>query len=266
MTSFMTISHHEAAPWAITRVAETGSTNADLALEARDGAPHGTVLVADCQRHGRGRLGRTWVAPPGTALMFSALLRMSRVPTAGRGWTGAILGLAVVEAVRNSVGIQAALKWPNDVLIGGRKVAGILAELVGDAVIVGVGINVSTEAADLPRADATSLVLSGGDPRRCDRDALLDAVLLRFDQLIVRWQAADGDIDASGLRAEYLEQCASVGSAVTVHLPDGATVLGRAIDVATDGSIVVDDGQQVRHFSAGDVQHLRGSNFSTTGM
>lgn len=241
--------------WTVTHVAETGSTNADLAAAAD--TPHGTVLVADVQRQGKGRLGRSWVAPPGTALLFSILLRLPEVPVSRSGWVGAILGLSVLDALHDVAGIEADLKWPNDVLIAGRKVAGILAEIAGDAIVVGSGINVSVTAGDLPRVDATSLVLSGADPARCDRDALLAAVLRSFGAAIGRWQAAAGDIDASGLRADYLRRCVTVGSAVTVHLPDGTAVTGRAVDVATDGSIVIDDGRATRHYAAGDVQHLR---------
>jgi BirA family biotin operon repressor/biotin-[acetyl-CoA-carboxylase] ligase len=245
------------ARWTVTHVAETGSTNADLAAAAADGAPHGAVLVADVQRHGKGRLGRSWVAPPGTALLFSVLLRVPEIPAARRGWVGAVLGLSVVEALRDVAGIEADLKWPNDVLIDGRKVAGILAERAGDAIVVGAGINVTGTSDDLPRADATSLVLSGADPARCDRGALLTAVLSRFGVLIGRWRAAAGDVDASGLRADYQRRCVTVGAAVSVHLPDGTIVTGRAVDVAPDGSIVVDDGRSTRHYAAGDVHHLR---------
>lgn len=248
--------HDAPVPWSVTHVAETGSTNADLVAAAAQ-ASHGTVLVADVQRQGKGRLGRTWMAPPGTALLFSALLRVPAIPVARRGWVGAVLGLAIVDALDRATRLSADLKWPNDVLIAGGKVAGILAELAGDAVVVGAGINVSVAAGDLPRADATSLVLSGADPARCDRDELLAAVLRRFGALIQRWQAADGDIDASGLRADYLRHCATVGSAVTVHLPDGTVVAGRAVDVAPDGSIVIDDGRSARRYAAGDVHHLR---------
>lgn len=248
----------DTAGWSVTHVAETGSTNADLVRRAARGASHGEVLVADVQHQGRGRMGRVWQAPPGTALLFSALLRLPAIPVARRGWVGAVLGLAIVAAVWDRTGIEAGLKWPNDVLIGGSKVAGILAEMAGDdVVVVGAGLNVSVAAAALPRADATSLVLSGADPARCDRDVLLAAILDRYGALLARWQAAGGDIDASGLRAEYLRSCFTVGSHVALHLPDGTTVTGRAIDVAPDGSIVIGSGGSLRHFAAGDVQHLR---------
>lgn len=243
--------------WAVTWVGETGSTNADLVASAARGAPHGTVLVADVQRAGRGRLGRSWVAPPGTALLFSVLLRPDRVPAARRGWIGAVLGVAIVTALRDTVGVAADLKWPNDVLVGNRKLAGILAELSGDALIVGAGINVSVAPADLPRVDATSLLSAGADPARCDRADLLAAILANLAGLIDRWQAAGGDVDASGVRADYLARCATISRLVTVHLPGGASMTGRAVDVAPDGAIVIDGGGALCRFAAGDVQHLR---------
>lgn len=243
--------------WAISHVDETGSTNADLARQATLGAPDRTVLVADVQRAGRGRIGRSWVAPPGTALLFSVLLRPHRIPPQRVGWVGAILGLAVTEAIGETTGLAADLKWPNDVLIDGRKVAGILAELAGGAVVVGAGINVTLTAADLPRPDATSLSLSGAAADRCDRDDLLKAILRHLDPLLDAWQGAGGDIDASGLRAAYLARSATVGMHVNVHLPDGGHVMGTAIDVATDGAVVIDVGGIERRFAAGDVEHLR---------
>ncbi|MBN9609167.1 MAG: biotin--[acetyl-CoA-carboxylase] ligase [Actinobacteria bacterium 69-20] len=248
------------ATWIVTHVDETGSTNADLVAQAALGAPDHTVLVADVQRAGRGRLGRSWVAPPGTALLFSVLLRPRAVPPQRLGWIGAILGMAICTAIETATGLKADLKWPNDVLIGGRKVAGILAELGSDALVIGAGINVTLDAADLPRPDATSLQLAGAAAYSCDRAALLGAVLGNLDGLLARWEAAEGDIDRSGLRAEYLARSATVGRRVTVHLPDGRTVTGIATDIATTGAIVVDADGRPQSFTAGDVQHLRTSS------
>lgn len=247
--------------WVVTHVVETGSTNADLVAAAARRAAHGTVLVADHQRTGRGRLGRSWVAPAGTALLFSALVRLPRVPPARRGWIGAVLGLAIVAALRDRAGVAATLKWPNDVLIDGHKVAGILAEMAGDALVVGSGINITVAAADLPRADATSLLLAGADPLASTPDVLLPEILRRFAALLARWEDADGDVDASGIRGEYRSACATLGATVTVQLPDGTAVTGRAVDVAPDGAIGVESesgqGSLARYFSAGDVTHLR---------
>lgn len=243
-------------PWLVRHVAETGSTNADLVRQAAAGAPHGTVLVTDVQHAGRGRLGRTWVAPPGTALLLSVLLRPDAVPVPRRGWIGGILGLAAVRAIKECTGVDAVLKWPNDVLIGGDKVAGILGEIAGDALVVGMGLNVTVPREALPRADATSLSLHGAAP---SRDALLTEVLAGLGPLIARWRDARGDVDAAGLRAEYLAVCGTVGSRVAVQLPDGERVVGTAVDVDGSGAVVIDVSGTgaLRRFVAGDVVHLR---------
>ena len=131
-------------------VGVTGSTNADLLARAADGAPEGTVLAAEEQRAGRGRLGRAWVSPPRAALMFSVLLRPGTVPPARLGWLPLLTGVAVTSAVRAVTAVDAQLKWPNDVLVGASKLGGILAEASGGAVVVGIGLNVSTEPDELP--------------------------------------------------------------------------------------------------------------------
>ena len=137
----------------------TGSTNADLLAQAGGGAPEGSVLVAEAQTAGRGRMGRAWLSPPGAGLMFSVLLRPGEVPPARRGWVPLLTGVAIASAVRDLTGLDARLKWPNDVLVGDRKLAGILAEQSADAIVVGAGINVSTRQAELPVETATSLAL-----------------------------------------------------------------------------------------------------------
>lgn len=236
---------------------QTGSTNSDLVARAADGAPHGTVLIADEQIAGRGRLGRSWAAPPGTALLMSVLLRPTSIPPARRSWVGAILGLAIVTAIEERTGMTAELKWPNDVLIQGRKVCGILAEMAGDALVVGAGINVTVAVGELPQPDATSLLLAGAGPESLDRSELAWAILRNLEALLRRWSASDGDVDVSGIRSDYLNRSATVGALVTVHLPSGDQVIGTALDVAADGSIVIDTGTGVRRFTAGDVRHLR---------
>jgi BirA family biotin operon repressor/biotin-[acetyl-CoA-carboxylase] ligase len=241
--------------WRIRRVAETGSTNADLALAAATGESDGAVLVADVQNSGRGRLGRQWEAPAGSSLMFSVLLRPLRIPAATRGWVGAVLGIAIVDAIAG-LGLQTTLKWPNDVLHGDRKVAGILAEMAGDAVVVGAGINVSQDQTDLPGPTATSLRLAGA--ANLDRDALLDTVLGCLGSWLDRWESCSGDVVASGVRAGYLARLSTLGSRVTVHLPDGRDLRGLARGVGMDGALIVDGDDGMTHrFSAGDVIHLR---------
>ena len=171
----------------VTVRAETGSTNSDLLAAARDGAPEGTVLAAEVQTAGRGRLDRRWTCPPRAALSFSVLLRPDGVPAVARGWIPLLAGVAVAAGLRAQAGLDARLKWPNDVLVGGAKIAGILAEQAGDAIVLGIGINVTTRRDELPVPHATSVVLAGAAP---DREQLLVAVLGELETWYRRWVAA----------------------------------------------------------------------------
>jgi BirA family transcriptional regulator, biotin operon repressor / biotin---[acetyl-CoA-carboxylase] ligase len=240
---------------AIEVTALTGSTNADLLAQAAAGAPQGTVLVAEAQTAGRGRMGRTWVSPPRAALTFSVLLRPDAVPPRRRGWIPLLTGVAIASAV-TAAGLDARLKWPNDVLVGGRKLAGILAEQSAGAVVVGAGINVSTRRAELPVEAATSLALEGAG---AGRRQLLCAVLGEFERLYLAWAggASPGDPDACGLRAEYRRRSATLGRQVQVEFPGGDAARGTALDVDPDGRLLLSaDGGQLA-VSAGDVVHLR---------
>ncbi|MGH3157722.1 MAG: biotin--[acetyl-CoA-carboxylase] ligase, partial [Streptosporangiaceae bacterium] len=205
---------------------ETGSTNADLLARAADGAGEGTVLVAEVQTSGRGRMGRSWLSPPRAALMFSVLLRPAAVPPPRRGWVPLLAGVAVASAVTGLTGLEVGLKWPNDVLIGGAKLAGMLAEQSADAIVVGVGINVSTQRDELPVAAATSLALEGA--ASTSRAELLVAVLGEFERLYQAWTrtAQPGDPDAAGLRNEYRRRSVTLGSHVRVEFPGGAEAGG----------------------------------------
>lgn len=235
-------------------VAETGSTNADLAAAARAGAPEGLVLVAEHQRAGRGRAGRQWSSPPGAGLAVSVLLRPP-VPVPRWGWLPLLAGVALVEAVGTVAGVTAAVKWPNDLLIAGRKCAGILAEAVGDGVVIGIGLNVTLRADELPTPEATSLQLAGA--RTTDRALLLPALLAALERWYGGWRAAAGDADASGLRAAYLRSCATLGRQVRALLPDGTELTGRATAVDADGRLVLATPQGRRPLAAGDVSHVR---------
>lgn len=247
--------------WTLQHRIVTGSSNADLAAVAAD-APDGAVLIAEEQTAGRGRLGRSWQAPRGSSVLISILLRPP-VPVGRRGWLGALLGLALVAAIRRCTGLPAELKWPNDVLIADHKCAGILAEVVGDAVIVGTGVNVTLTADELPLAPgatpATSLLLAaGGRIDVSDRAGLAAALLDDYGTRYDRWRAAAGDMTAAGLLAEYRNRCATLHSAVRVDLPDGRLVTGLATDVADDGALMVRDGSgRLHRFAAADVRHLR---------
>ncbi len=235
----------------------TGSTNADLLAQAASGAPEGSVIAAEAQTAGRGRMGRSWLSPPGAALMFSVLLRPGAVPQARRGWVPLLAGVAVAAAVGAVSGLDARLKWPNDVLVGDRKLAGILAEQSADAIVVGAGINVSTSRAELPVETATSLALEGA--AGSDRQQLLCAALGEIECLYLAWagSTSPGDPDACGLREEYRRRCATLGRNVRVELPDGAAAHGTALDVDPDGRLVVATAEGPLAVSAGDVVHVR---------
>jgi len=241
----------------VTVVAETGSTNSDLLAAARAGAPEGTVLAAEVQTAGRGRLDRRWICPPRAALSFSVLLRPDGIPAVARGWIPLLAGVAVAAGLRAQAGLDARLKWPNDVLVGGAKIAGILAEQAGDAIVLGTGINVTTRRSELPVPHATSVVLAGAAP---DRERLLVAVLGELETWYRRWVAAVAagpGGDPAGLRAEYLRLSATVGQQVRVSMPGGKLVSGRAGDVDATGRLVVGTASGPVPVSAGDVVHVR---------
>ena len=236
-------------------VASTGSTNQDVLALARSGSPEGLVVAAETQTSGRGRLGRTWQSLPGAALTFSVLLRPSGVPPQARGWIPLLAGVCAAAALDDLTGIRARLKWPNDVLAGDGKLAGILAEQAGDAVVVGIGVNVGGSAADLPVPTATSLELLGaGD---ADRTGLLVSMLRQIGYWYPRWRDDGGDADGCGLRAEYLRLSATVGTRVRVLLPGGRILEGTAAGIDETGRLLVRAAGEVVPASAGDVIHLR---------
>lgn len=213
--------------WQQIRVVQvTGSTNADLLAEAAAGAAGGRVLVAEAQT--AGRLERQWVSPPRASLTFSVLVRPTDLPPAPRAWIPLFAGVAVASALRRSAAVDARLKWPNDVLVGEAKLAGILAETRRDAVVVGVGINVTLRRQDLPVPGATSLLLAGA--AETGRELVLGAVLRELKHWYLAW-AGGTDPDASGLRAEYRQRCATIGRQVRVELPGGRALTGVADDV-----------------------------------
>jgi BirA family biotin operon repressor/biotin-[acetyl-CoA-carboxylase] ligase len=235
-------------------VPEIGSTNAALTAAAAADEPEGAVLVAEHQVAGRGRLDRVWTSPPRAGLTVSFLLRPD-VPAARRGWLPLLTGVALAEAVGEVTGVRAALKWPNDLLAGdGRKLAGILAESTGTAVVVGVGLNVSTTAAELPDTGTSLSRVTGAT---VDRAPVLLAFLRAVERRYRRWTAALGDPVASGLAADYLAWSSTVGTDVVVSLPDGSTLEGTATAVDWDGRLVVTTPQGPVALASGDVRHVR---------
>jgi BirA family biotin operon repressor/biotin-[acetyl-CoA-carboxylase] ligase len=253
-------------------VAETGSSNADLLAAAGAGAAEGTVLVAEAQTAGRGRLGRRWASPPRAGLTFSVLLRPAGVPAALLGWLPLLAGVAAAASVRAVAAVDATLKWPNDVLVGERKLGGILAERTGAAVVVGIGINVWQTRADLPPdAAATSLALAAGAgvtggaadaTGRGLRERLLASLLVELGRWYESWrdQASPGDADACGLRREYVRRCATLGREVTVTMPGSEPVTGTATGVDLAGRLEVSTTGGMVAVTAGDVVHVRPAN------
>jgi BirA family transcriptional regulator, biotin operon repressor / biotin---[acetyl-CoA-carboxylase] ligase len=275
---------------AVEVVDRTGSTNADLLDRALGGAPEGLVLAAEEQSAGRGRMGRTWVSPPRAALTFSLLVRPATVPPARRGWLPLLAGVAVASAVTAVTGVQTRLKWPNDVLVGPAKLAGILAEAAGDAIVVGVGLNVSAEPGELPPPGpgalaATSLRIAASasaasaaqeiagqeiagqesaldcadqDSAALDRALLLIAILADFERWYQAWYRADGDPERSGLRAGYTRLSGTIGRRVRAELPGGQVLSGLAAGVDLDGRLLVrGPSGTALPVAAGDVVHLR---------
>jgi BirA family transcriptional regulator, biotin operon repressor / biotin---[acetyl-CoA-carboxylase] ligase len=235
-------------------VPEIGSTNAALVAAAAAGEPEGAVLVAEHQVAGRGRLDRVWTSPPRAGLTVSFLLRPD-VPAARRGWLPLLTGVALAEAVGEVTGVRASLKWPNDLLaLDGRKLAGILAESSGNAVVVGVGLNVSTTAAELPDTGTSLSRVTGGT---VDRAPVLLAFLRALERRYRRWTAALGDPVSSGLAHDYLAWSSTVGTEVVVGLPDGSTLEGTAEAVDWDGRLVVATHEGQVELASGDVRHVR---------
>jgi BirA family transcriptional regulator, biotin operon repressor / biotin---[acetyl-CoA-carboxylase] ligase len=235
-------------------VASSPSTNADISAAARDGAPEGLVVVAESQTAGRGRRERSWTTPPRAGLTFSVLLRPA-FPTVGWGWLPLLAGLAVATRLSTLSEVDVRLKWPNDVLIGERKLGGILAEVVGGGVVVGIGLNVSLRAEELPVTAATSLAIEGSAV--VDRDPVLRAVLRELERRYADLSLASGDAAACGLAADYRGACATLGRAVRVELPGPRLIEGTAVDIDADGRLVVEVAGRRETVAAGDVVHVR---------
>jgi len=241
----------------------TGSTNADLvraAVASPEQWPHLSVVLTTDQRSGRGRLDRTWTAPPGTGLAVSVLVRVGALPAPSRGWipliAGAAMTRAVIEQVRGT-GHSVGLKWPNDVLLDGGKICGILAEVVPghpDAVVIGAGVNTHMTRADLPIDTATSFAAAGLE---VDEDRLLADYLVALESHLSALGLANGDAAAAGILGEVEALCTTLGSDVVVSLPDGSRLHGRAQRIDPDGRLVVVEGDIENTVAAGDVVHVR---------
>jgi len=217
--------------WYVRHVDEVGSTNTELARAAAAGAPDRSVLVTDHQLAGRGRLDRTWEAPPGANLLASVMLRdLSRGPydPVQR------LSLAAVAACEQVAGVRPVLKWPNDLLLGDGKLAGVLAEAGPRHVVVGIGLNVGWAP------PGAALLGAGIRPL-----TVLAAMLRVYDEV------------PPDLTVRYRADLATLGRRVRAELPGRASVEGIAVDVDADGGLVIDSGGTLHTVTAGDIVHLR---------
>lgn len=228
------------------------STNALAAAAAETGAPEGLLVLAEEQTAGRGRHGRRWIAPPGTSLLLSLVLR-PRASQQAATLLPLLAGLVLAETVsRHLPEHTVSVKWPNDLLIDGRKAAGTLAESKADAVILGVGVNVDWRAVARPAefADAVSVAEAAG--RDVDRWRVLAGFIGIFSQRYEYWQQMP-----TAFLDGYRQWCSTIGAQVRVHHLDGSTVEGEAIGVADDGALQVDTGAGSIAVNEGDVEHLR---------
>jgi len=237
-------------------VDETGSTNADLLARHAAGEDiRGAVLLAEHQSAGRGRNGRSWSAPPRSQIALSIGVGADGVPPQGWGWLPLLTGVALVDAVKATTGIDAGVKWPNDVLVGTGKLAGILAEVGSPdpVIVVGLGLNVTLTAEEAPDPRATSLQMLGAT--QLDRDALAAAILRALTTRIEKWQAAQGPDPT--LVEDYRRRSATLGSRVRALMPGDQEITGTAVDVDDLGRLRIDSGTEIVTVSAGDITHLR---------
>ena len=253
------VADHMAGNWVrdVVVSASTASTNADLLAAAQRGAPEGTIHTTDMQTAGKGRLDREWQAPPASSIAVSILVRPSHIPAEQWSLLPLLTGLAV-DAALGEIGLNPSLKWPNDVLVGERKIAGIKIDLArtdsaetdsartnnASAAVIGIGLNATLTTAELPVPTATSLLLSGADTS--DRTVVLRRLVRNFVALYTHWNRA-------GLLESYSSRCSTLGRQVRVELPGEKTVTGVAREIDSGGRLIV-DGTAV---ASGDVIHVR---------
>jgi len=242
---------------------ETGSTNTDLlafALKSPKLWGDFSVLLTENQTAGRGRLDRQWVAQPGSALAVSVLLRPAAFGIEKFGWLPLLAGLAMQRAVASLVDdAEVSLKWPNDVLVAGEKISGLLAEVLpdGKGVVIGAGLNLTQTKEELPIESATSLKLHR--VTGFELDDVLVRYLASFKRLYEEFSDAKGDAEESGLHEAILNASSTIGSKVLVMLPDGSDFSGTGAGLDSDGRllVVLSDPVEIRAVAAGDIKHLR---------
>lgn len=241
-------------------VEQTGSTNTDLC--ARKEADNGTVLIAEEQVSGRGRMGRAWTAPARSQLIVSASFQCPGIPVDRIGLVPLLAGLAIAQGIRDTTGVNASLKWPNDVLVEGRKLVGILVEAPQvrpvPRLVVGFGVNYDLTVDELPVSHATSLRLErerDGEPELPSREDVLVNILLKLQEEMERFRGLGGAPQT--FMSRYRKLSTTLDSPVRVMLPGDEVMEGTAVDISETGELVVEvDG--VRHkVAAGDVVHVR---------
>ncbi|CDQ46178.1 MULTISPECIES: biotin--[acetyl-CoA-carboxylase] ligase [Mycolicibacterium] len=241
-----------AAPWQrLDVVDETGSTNADLIARAAAEPIAGAVLLAEHQAAGRGRGGRVWEAVPRGLVIVSVGISTAGVHEQQWGLLPLLAGVAVVDTLA-AIGVTAGLKWPNDVQVGGAKIAGILAEVASPqpVVVLGIGLNVAVSPDELGQANATSVQILGGPT---DRTEIARILLGQLGSRILGWQAGGG----AALLADYRTRSATLGRSVRALLPGGREIAGTATGVDEQGRLCIDTGAGTEVVAAADIVHLR---------
>ena len=224
----------------------TTSTQSDLAdLVNSNSAKSGDVIATEFQSEGRGRLDRTFEAPLGSALLFSFYVAPKRART-DWGFISHLAALSMQQVISRDLSSQVWLKWPNDILIGGAKVAGLLAQATDHGVIIGIGVNVAMTTEELPVDTATSLAIIGS--KNLDRNLILGSFLNHFESNFKEW---DKGGDFIGI---YSEVCATLGRNVQVEVIGRENRTGLALSINSLGALLLADGFEV---NVGDVVHLR---------
>ena len=230
--------------WRVSVVELTASTQSDLVALVRAGnARAGDVIAAEYQSAGRGRLSRSFEAPKSGALLFSFYIQPQRQRDHW-GWIPLVAGVSVAQALSK---FSAQVKWPNDILIRDKKVAGLIAEAIGDGVVIGIGINVGMQMAELPVPTATSLLIEGAHD--LTRNQLLGDLLKILERNFTAWDQGGDEIGAV-----YADLSATIGREVRVENPDGQNEIGLAVSISPSGELVLANGV---HVQAADIIHLR---------
>lgn len=234
-------------------IAQTGSTNDDLKVLAAQGVDEGAVVLTDFQTAGKGRQQRSWLAPPGSSLLSSLLLRPHFLPPAQSQQLTMLCALAMRAAIAAETGLSVGLKWPNDFQLQGRKLGGVLTEqsfsgATLDWVVVGLGLNVAQDFSQVSLSlNETAISLQMALSRRVSREAILVAYLQAVEERYDQLQAGHSP------RAEWAAALDTLGREVVVHLPDGSRLQGRAEDVADDGALLLRTGNQVHCLAVGEI-------------